>query len=323
MEDRTPPSRPPTNCCCGRSSARPPGWHWWPSSAAISVAGPGPCRAATAGRGPWPTSRWAPMPSGLSVGRALLVALAAKARGLAASWVGLPDATRRPGPSRGALERRAGAGRRDRATDGSSAPPTIPRGVRAYVPADADEVARLTAGTRPLAPGLVPGAGRTDGLVVDDGNGVIGVAVVRRGGPQQRDAGDDAGRGRGRAVRGRRRTPSWPDVGERLHGRGGVARGPVRRRAPARAVTHRRGVEGGGDRSCAATAGRSTSGPSTGETATHSGPASGRSEVVVPTQPGEGEPSGQDRHPEGRRAGTGTPPGLPAPCPRRRRSSRR
>jgi hypothetical protein len=143
-----------------------------------------------------------------TVGRSLLVSLASRA---AASGVDLVLIRAEPDEQskRATLERtglvRAGWVRRKQVGARPSAPP---EGVRALVDADADEVGPLLAAAAAhLGPTTPAHTGAAVGLVVDDGDGPVGVAVISPGSVTGEMVVDPLVLRDG---------SSWPVVGERL-----------------------------------------------------------------------------------------------------------
>jgi hypothetical protein len=115
-------------------------------------------------------------------GRGLLVAMAARARVAGAMRLLVPCP--RADVPRASMLREAGLAQivsvRHRVVGTRPAEP--PSGVRAYVGADTDDAARLTTALDPMAEclGATGGAAMpAEGLVVDDGHGVIAVAALR------------------------------------------------------------------------------------------------------------------------------------------------
>jgi hypothetical protein len=176
-------------------------------------------RAIASARGEWVVEDFAvgAAPEWRHAGRGLLVAMAARARADAASRLLVPcpraDVPRALMLQDAGLTRTASV--RHRVVGPRTADP--PDGVRAYVGADTDDAARLTLSLDPMADCLGATGERsmpTEGLVVDDGHGVVGVAALR---PARRLAITRAG-GRFGVVE-----PfeldhgvAWDDVGDRL-----------------------------------------------------------------------------------------------------------
>jgi hypothetical protein len=150
-------------------------------------------------------------------GAALLVALSARVAGAGGSRILLaaPHADHERGEVLASVGPQLVATVLQRATGARGDTP--PEGVRAHVGADADDVARLLVGTDPVGDSLgARGGGGTtaEGLVVDDGHGVVAAAAVR---PVRRVGVTRAGRRIG-IVEPLEVGPdaSWDDAGRRL-----------------------------------------------------------------------------------------------------------
>ena len=144
----------------------------------------------------------------ITVGRSLLVSLAARAASSGVDLVlirtGSGDQAKRETLERTGLTRASWARRKEI----GARPATPPSGVRGLVDADETEVAPLiAAAAEHLSPTACAGNASSGGLVVDDGDGPVGVALVRDGGTPGETVIDPLVLCDG---------ASWPLVGERL-----------------------------------------------------------------------------------------------------------